>query len=132
LTEPYRYKVGYCIEPFPGDGLTREEIENHEKFAGWGGTDKFILCSILEVADGASSFQVITSDHRRQELPSAEVYKMVLLMARQLAIGGTLTPQMTTICWDMFNSNLIMMGLPQQNLGKVRAMFAEHEAKEPN
>lgn len=125
-TEP-KYRIAYFLEPFPGDGLTKSDIEAHPKYGqgNWGYTDKLVVASIVESEDGSSSTQLFSRQHDGRPLPADEIYKVVMFLCRKLAMEGELGKGREGLCWAFFNANVEAMGHPPQNLEEVRKLFAD-------
>lgn len=126
----YKYRLGYCVEALPGDGLTKKEMQAHPRYGteGWGGCDKFVLASILEMEDGSSSTLIGSGQSDGSDisvLPADEIYKIVMLLCRKLAMDGELGKGREGLCWSFFNANVVAMGHPPQDLEKVRKTFGD-------
>lgn len=123
----YKYSLAYCLEPLPEGGLTKAEMEAHPKYGpgGWGGCDKFVLASVLEMEDGSSSTMIVSGDPDGESLPAAEIYKIVILLCRKLAMDGKLSNPREAMCWAFFNASLELMGHKPQDLATTRKLFAD-------
>ncbi len=119
-----RYRVAYAIEEIEGDGLTKAEMQAHPKYGPgkWGGTDKFIIALILE-SEGGRSTQIHSRQYDGSELPAIEIYELVVLLCRKLAMEGELGGIKEQNCWTFFNAQLALMGLPPQDLEHARELF---------
>lgn len=130
-----RYRIVYRIKPLEGEGLTKEELQAHPKYGpeDWGFADKVIVGSILESETGRSTM-IFSRQHDGSSLPVTEIYEFVVLLCRQLAMGGKLGEVEEHNCWMVFNAHLTKMGLPPQTLERARERFGvdgpiEHHRK---
>lgn len=120
----HKYRIAYCVEPIPGDGMTKDEMIASERYCDWGGTDQCIIVSIIE-AGGSRSIQIHSRNPDGSQVHDLEVYETIILLARQLALKGDLDDMKTQMCWLFFNAQLEGMGLPPQDLERARRIFAD-------
>lgn len=123
-TKP-KYRIAYMLKPLPGDGLTKGEMQAHPEYAGWGGTDRCVIASILDFPDGGSSTQLFSRQQDGRSLPEDEIYKIVTFLCRKLAINGELSEDKEALCWAFFNANVQAMGHTPQDLDEVRKLLAD-------
>ena len=121
-----KYKIAYILKPLPGDGMTKEEMQAHPKYGpeGWGGTDKCVVASIIESSGGSRSIELHSRQHDGGPLPAVEIYELIMLLCRKLAMDGELGETREAMCWAFFNANLELMGLNPQDLDRARKLFA--------
>lgn len=125
MTE-HKYKVAYDIVHLD-EGLTKAELQADPEFEGYGGTDNFILFSILLPEDGSKSVEWKSSDASGDELPAKDIFQAMVFMARNLALNGDLDEGRESMCWAIWNAQLAGMDLPPQDLEEARRIFGPGE-----
>ncbi len=125
----HKYKVAYKTIPL-GEGKTKAELLADPELEGYGGTDEHILVSTLLPEDGSRSVAWTSSDADGNALPERDIFQVMVLMARNLAINGELDKSREGLCWAIWNAQLDEMSLPPQDLEDARRRFGP-EKKEP-
>ena len=129
MTE-HRYRVKYAADKLPGDGMTKAEMQADPKLEGFGGTDKFLLFSIVEPKSGGKSISFYSCDSTGGELPEEETFEAAMLVMRSLAVKGRLGHEKEAFCWAIWNTYLKeMRGLPEQTLTTARMIDAQNLEK---
>ena len=65
----------------------------------------------------------MSSDGDGKPLPEADIFQVMIYMARNLALDGELDPSREALCWALWNTQLDVMGLPAQDLEEMRRTF---------
>jgi hypothetical protein len=121
----HKYKVAYNIVPL-GEGKTKAELQADPDLHEFGGTDEFIMFSTLKPEGGGRSVKWSSSDGSGKSLPPAELFHAMVIIARDLALKGELDKGREEVCWAIWNTQLSAMGLPEQELARMRKMFLGH------
>ena len=97
----HKYKLKYDLKTEPG-----EWTKEHIKETGSGGTDAFVMFSIIYPADGSLSVQNLSVDGRNNgdPLPDNEIFKLWTMLAQQLGESETLTPGKKAFAADVFET----------------------------
>ena len=75
--------------------------------------------------NGSSSTMIVSGDPDGENLPAIDIYKIVVMLCRKLAMEGELGGIKEQNCWTFFNAQLVNMGLKPQDLDRARKIFAE-------